>query len=424
MPNNTNQSHLSEEVQEIIGIIPSWIIRWGISVLALVFISLLIMAWFIYYPDSIEGQAKIISRNPPITIVAKKSGNIKIFRTGKQSVEQGEIVAMTESSVNLSELLYLNEMLRTGDDLKDDLFKNYDLGELQPALSKLRISYLNLADQLKFRPELEQISFLQDQIAALEEVRKNLSTQNQSFDKEFELRKSKFKTDSLLYTEMVIAKTDYVESKANFIQYERQGSLVERDILQNGLQSMSLRNEVRELRMDGHRKEKLLLEEYNISLNELLSQINQWEQNNLLRAPVAGTIEYFNFIEENQYVELGQNIFMILPNSNSYYAQVVIPIESSGKVKKGQSVNIRLSDFPSQEYGMLNGTVSDISLMPNNTLNEENAYSISIDLPKGLITSYGFHLSQRRFLTGQAQIVTEKRNLVLRIFQRVRDPIF
>ncbi len=40
----------------------------------------------------------------------------------------------------------------------------------------------------------------------------------------------------------------------------------------------------------------------------------------------------------------------------------MLPTSNSGKAKIGQQVNIKLADYPFSEYGMLNGTVTNISL--------------------------------------------------------------
>ena len=41
----------SEEVQEVMGEIPSWIIRWGITLLTAVVLTLVIGSCFFRYPD-------------------------------------------------------------------------------------------------------------------------------------------------------------------------------------------------------------------------------------------------------------------------------------------------------------------------------------------------------------------------------------
>lgn len=66
----------SEEVQEIMGQIPAWIIRWGITVLFVVIGVLLIGSCFFKYPDVITAQMTLTSPHPAVQIVARTSGRI------------------------------------------------------------------------------------------------------------------------------------------------------------------------------------------------------------------------------------------------------------------------------------------------------------------------------------------------------------
>ena len=46
----------SEEVQEIMGTVPSWIIRWGITVLFGVVLSLFVGSYFFRLPEVVEAE--------------------------------------------------------------------------------------------------------------------------------------------------------------------------------------------------------------------------------------------------------------------------------------------------------------------------------------------------------------------------------
>ena len=47
----------SEEVQEVMGQIPAWIVRWGITILFIVVLALLVGSYFFRYPDDIDKSA-------------------------------------------------------------------------------------------------------------------------------------------------------------------------------------------------------------------------------------------------------------------------------------------------------------------------------------------------------------------------------
>ncbi|NML20833.1 hypothetical protein HHL16_08105 [Pseudoflavitalea sp. G-6-1-2] len=69
-PTNHLPRSSSSEVQEIIGKMPSWIIRWGIIIISVLLLGLLCAAYFFRYPDSIDGHAQLhINPTNSITVV-------------------------------------------------------------------------------------------------------------------------------------------------------------------------------------------------------------------------------------------------------------------------------------------------------------------------------------------------------------------
>lgn len=48
---------ISEEVRTVMGVTPKWIVRWGNLLILACTLMILAMAWFIQYPDSVQGKA-------------------------------------------------------------------------------------------------------------------------------------------------------------------------------------------------------------------------------------------------------------------------------------------------------------------------------------------------------------------------------
>jgi hypothetical protein len=61
----------SEEVQEIISHVPGWMVRWGLSLIFLIFALILFLSWFIRYPDVVKAQVVITTSPAPLTIVTR-----------------------------------------------------------------------------------------------------------------------------------------------------------------------------------------------------------------------------------------------------------------------------------------------------------------------------------------------------------------
>ena len=52
----------SEYVQEVLGVVPHWIVRWGSTVVLLAIALLLALGWVIHYPDVIPARIVRIAR--------------------------------------------------------------------------------------------------------------------------------------------------------------------------------------------------------------------------------------------------------------------------------------------------------------------------------------------------------------------------
>jgi HlyD family secretion protein len=109
---------------------------------------------------------------------------------------------------------------------------------------------------------------------------------------------------------------------------------------------------------------------------------------------------------------------VIVPEISEIIAQLEAPMAQSGKIEIGQTVNIKLDNYPVAEYGAVEGRIESISMIP-----VRNVYSIKVSLPKGLTTSYKRELTFRQEIQGTAEIITNDMRLIERILNQVRNLI-
>lgn len=102
MPNSqTPDLHLNdrEQIQYLLGNPPSWMMRYGIMVMAGFFTLLLTLSYFIRYPDVIEAKVILVTANPPIRILAKSSGRVsELLVMDQQQIKTGEVLAVIENT--------------------------------------------------------------------------------------------------------------------------------------------------------------------------------------------------------------------------------------------------------------------------------------------------------------------------------------
>lgn len=79
----------SEEVQEVMNKVPPMILRCGIGILATIILVLLIGSALFQYPETIEAELTLTTRNPPVYIKSQHGGRIeKLYITNGIQVKK------------------------------------------------------------------------------------------------------------------------------------------------------------------------------------------------------------------------------------------------------------------------------------------------------------------------------------------------
>jgi len=406
----------SEEVQEIVNRVPSWIVRWGTMLIFLVFLVSMTISWFVKYPDVLKAEAIITTTPVPVNLVARVAGRLKLLKGDKETVKEGDVIAFIDGNISLNDLQNLESILGVDlTEIEPASLEKLNVGEIQNSLSQLGTA---LQDWRVFRISASfhnQIVQLERQKETVLRIGLNQTAQLKLLKKEHSLSKEKFLTDSLLYLQKVIARLDFNNSQTTFLQQQRTLKIAERAILDNKLLINQLDKQIEDLQTDERNKGTQLTTEASNRLNELKAEIKRWKENYLFTSPLNGQVSYLSFFHGDEYVPLGKSLFTIVPETQQVFGQAELAISRSGEVKTGQSVNIRLQNYPFEKYGMLTGAVEAISLIPN-----DGNYLVKVNLPNGLRTSHNTELRVTGQLKGEIEIITEDLRLLERIFYQFR----
>jgi HlyD family secretion protein len=414
----------SEEVQEIITQMPGGLIRWGIGLIFFLFVVLLSISWFVKYPDVIKAKVVVTTDPPPINLVSRTTGKITLLKKANETAQKNDLIAYLQTNASLADIAYLETNLNSYEATNDEknlfiaLNKNLKAGELQ---SYVNVTVKSLQDLIAFtenRLQEKQIAHLNKQVASYKSLNQNLQKQLGLMKQEGVLSYQQFKADSILLAQKVIAPLDFNKSKSAYLLQQRGLKGMEASIISNQLQADGLEKQVTELEISRTKEESQLQTTANNAIKELTARLKAWKENFLFTAPADGTVAYLGFIENDQYIENGKPLFALLPTSNKLIAKAELPVLGSGKVKVGQAVNIRLSNYPFEQFGMLQGKIESISEVPD----KEN-YTVAISLPQGMNSTHNKLLSFRPQLQGETEIITEDLRLLERVFYQFRKLI-
>ncbi|WP_299579707.1 HlyD family efflux transporter periplasmic adaptor subunit [uncultured Sunxiuqinia sp.] len=426
MPQNDNIEIRSDEVQEIIGKSPSWLLRSGLTMILIFVMLLLLGSWVFHYPDIIRARIVVLSENPPAHIVARNTGKIdQLFVEDKDTVRKDQLIAILENSADYQDVIRLGEDL---DQLEgyfitfDTLFyrplkPDYRLGEIQADFSSFLRLYNNYISFVRLNFYPQKIKSLQAQEHMLRVYYDRLWSQRQILENEYQIAYEQFRRDSGLYVRDVLSLVDYKKSESSLLQKKYSFNGARTDLATTQKEIIQLQQEIigaeKEFEDQKRQAQSGLIE----ALNVLKSRLDYWNKAFVLQTPIDGKVTFTNFWSKNQQVKSDDVVFTVVPEVESkIIGRVTLPLRGSGKVKPGQVVNIRFDNFPYMEYGMVRGVVKSISLVPSN-----DNYIAEIDLPQDLVTNYGIPLTFSQEMKGEVEIITEDLRLIQRFFNPIKS---
>lgn len=416
----------SDEYQETFGYTPPWILRCGIALILSIIISSLVAASIIKYPDIISSDVILTGLTPPVRIKSGTSGRlIKIYVLDKQTVCTGDYLAIIENTVNEKDIKYLKSYLKDlNQGPKEKLIlpdKDLKLGNLQASYSSF---YQVLYDYIEFKKNnypKRKNQIIKNRILYNRNYYTNLKKQKDAVNQQAKLIHIQFERDSLLHKKGIISQQDLEEAQKQYLESHISietidGTLNSAQINHTEMQETLVDNESSSIEKENYYKVQL-----ENTKTQLLAEIQLWELSYVLISPINGKVSFNNFWSENQNVISGEEIFHILPSdSGKIIGKAYLPIARSGKVKRGQKVNLHLDNFPDNEFGIVKGFIKDISLVPS-LIDNANYYVVGIELPLGLETSYNKVLPYYPDMKGQADIITEDLSFLQRILLPLKD---
>ncbi|HEU5292940.1 MAG TPA: HlyD family efflux transporter periplasmic adaptor subunit [Cyclobacteriaceae bacterium] len=393
---NGRSSHLvdvapkSEEVKEIMSQSPGWIVRHGVTLLLIVSILLLVATDFIKYPDVVGTKVTITSVSPPVKLLARTSGEIQqFFLNNNEIVKANDPICLIANPATLEDILVVKSVVKRMDSLSRNsgditgvIFDTQlNLGEIQQPYVNLYLSHKRYLFLMKEKPYEEKLRHSEDLNEALKEKETFLL-------KQLELEQEKLKIDCV---KVQTIRSSYLENKIRQVELRR-------NILQLNHELIQFQNDL---------KYKILE-----NIQKLDVAITEWERKYLLKAPIAGRINFFK--KENQFFKMSDAVVMIVPNSKRYECKASVPKEGANKIAGGQKVLIKLTAYPYQEFGVIIGRVENISDVP-----VDGYYSVKIKLSNGIVTTKGREVPAASLLSGDGEVLTNDRSVFERIFDRI-----
>lgn len=409
---------------------PPWVVRWGITVFFSIVTGLLFITWFIHYPDKVAAQGKLLALNPPQTLVARTEGRLlHLLAKEGDPLHTGEIIAVIENTADylavLSQKSLADSLLILANTSKDDeiaafcnnhsnQFAIAQLGALQTGYQAFFAALRTYTQYLGHGFYIRQRQMLSNDLQNIAAQQQVIAEQLDLTQKDVNLAGENFKVSDTLLKQAVIAPVEYRNEAGKWLGKQLQVPQLKNIQLSNTAQRLEKLKQIDALQNDIAQQKAIFTQ----ALQNWRSAIATWEQQYLVFAPCNGSLVLSSFYNPGRNLQRGEILGSVQPDNAGYFMEVNLSQYNFGKLKIGQEAQIRFTAYPSEEFGMVTGTLHEIKPIPT-----DSGYLARVVLPKGLVTHLGKELSYREGLQASIDIISDNRSLLERLLSDLRKAV-
>lgn len=426
-PSLNQEEHLkSEEVQAIIERMPTDWTRWIAICVGVLIATVLLLGFVIKYPDTVDGRISVTAVTAPVRLVANANGRIILLQPNNSFIEENTVISYIENGADYKHILWVDSLLVSrlaSENLVSRLPDSLLLGEASSAYNAFMLAYLQyerLAGSLIYTTMLQN---LQGKIRSDRLVVENLNDELKLKTHILMDSREQLQKDSLLFAKKVISEYDYLKQRATHLALKEACLSLQSSVFMKLSEISQSELEMQRIRSEKSENKEKAYSELITQKNALANAIRQWKEHYLQYSPAAGELEYLGFWRDNSFIRTGQELFSVIPDRNNILGEVLIPSYGAGKVEVGQTVNVKIDNYPYDEYGLLKGIVKSVSRITNKveTANgTSDSYLAVISFPEGTVTNFGKLLPLDFETKGTAEIITRRKRLIERLFDNLK----
>lgn len=416
----------SEEIQDIIGTIPNRFLRWGQAIILIVFIGIIAACYFIKHPEVVPVPIELTSFNPPVNLKAPQSKRIdKLFFSDGDSVRENSVILLLESVADYNDIRSIETLVINNDKTweeiiaNDSIYRDYALGDIQSVFVQFRKQCADFSNFLGMSLLPQKRELLESRIDKQNNILRKQKEQYILLRNELKLRSKGYQRDSIIFKANGITLADLERSEQVLLQKESEVLGFAATISNTENTILSLKEQLIENRIQENTQREQFHAQLNESRQQLSAEFEKWKKNYLIVSPIAGKLSLSKYWSANQNVTYDEVVASVIPLRNlNMVGKGVVSYAWYTRVKIGQKVNVKLDNYPYMRYGIVTGSVSNISLVP-----QGDGYTVDIHFPQGLITNYGLKLDYAHQMKGTADIITDDIRLIEQFLFPIKDLI-
>lgn len=343
-----------------------WWGRYGMVWIGLFFAAVLIWACVCDMDIIVEGIGRVVSADPPITMkpwqtTVIESVDVKVgdrVKAGQKLITFDPTLARAdEARLNKDRDTYTAQLERLKCEFEGRTYapaqtSNPDV-ERQLALYRQRKGYFD--EKIKYYDS--SIRRIDEAMASRRATLANLERQLKAINKILDMYSGLHKKEAVSTKEYLQAQISQLQTEAdadatrNSLQeYEqsRQTTIADRNsFIQDWKQNVS--------------EQLIAADKYLNDTLKTLDKVKMQESYVLLRAPSDAMVHEIAAFSKGSAVREAEPLITLIPLNGEMLLEAEIPTRDIGKVKIGDKVRIKLTAFPYQKYGTLDGVIESIS---------------------------------------------------------------
>jgi HlyD family type I secretion membrane fusion protein len=438
------------QISEFLPSVSNWLIFGGISVVIALGAAIPVSA-ILKYKTTVQAQATVRPAGELRLVQASASGKIQEIRVQQgQKVQKGEVLATIDNSGLITKQNQLQDRIKQqrlqigesntqiiafDSQITAETVRNQ--AAVTAAQAELAGSSRNYQDkQTKSITEVREIEAKVKSAAETLSASKDKAARYQIAKQAEAISKDRIAEVELAVKqqeqELAAAKASLQRGRAALNPNEAEVVIAERRIAQE-------QNAGRATLANLDRERTALIQqriEANKQLKQDLLELHQIKtelQQTMITATVDGTIFQLKLRNNGQTVQAAQEVAKIVPSKTPLEIKAAVLPSDIGKLKEGQSVQMRVSACSYTDYGTIKGTVSRISqdtinAPPTDPINDFSAgaskvpafYEVTI-LPASLNIGKGSNqCSVQLGMEGRADIVTREESVLKFLLRKAR----
>lgn len=421
MPDNSIHRE-QQEMQEVIGAMPSKIWRRGILLVSGFVVLMIVVANFVRYPDVIEVPVAL-KVSEVVTVGSQVRGVLKEIKAeGEEMVEKGDVLAVLDGAFDYESVVTLQSFLNT-------VISQNTVAQLAAIQFPANLDFSVLpADAVKLRLDLSRLnqesesSQLDQKVFRLnneKEIIKRLATavrkQIEKTDQEIALAEKNYQDYKNLLDAGAASGVETDAAQATLLRLQAVLESQKADLIRHELNLSAVDTRIEFLEQEAEQALKKELIQIQSRASDLSGKIQNWMETFVIKAPVSGKIAIPAQLLEGQTLLPEHPLFSIILSDAGEKPAAIGQMSGSGtgKVEAGMKAYVRLQAFPYKEFGELAGIVESIGNVPATGYYETIiTFDQSAEQDPRLQT-----VTLKPGMTGIARIITKDRSLLQRFLE-------